>query len=173
MGVPEFAAVFEKVAMPPWIYETGYDLWGEIALLKGVLQAATKYEGLLLFTGRGRFKPEVLAVFLLSFLPHRRRPTIVFCGEAWEPNTGWRAVLDRIIVRFADRVISRYALISNDESRLFSLVWGVDEAKSALCPFHVFVDRKGYAGVRRDRNVHFSPAAIHFATMRHWWKRRV
>lgn len=146
MGVPEFAAVFEKVAMPPWIYETGYDLWGEIALLKGVLQAATKYEGLLLFTGRGRFKPEVLAVFLLSFLPHRRRPTIVFCGEAWEPNTGWRAVLDRIIVRFADRVISRYALISNDESRLFSLVWGVDEAKVRFVPFMYSLTEKDMQG---------------------------
>ena len=135
MGAPEFAAVFEKITMPPWTYATGYNLWGEIALLKGVLQAATQYEGLLLFTGRGRFKPEVLAVFLLSFLPRRWRPTIVFCGEAWAPNTGWRAVLDRIIVRFADRAVSRYALLSNDERRLFPLVWGVDEAKVHFVPY--------------------------------------
>lgn len=135
MGVPEFAATFEKAPMPPWTYATGYNLWGEIALLKGVLQAATRYEGLLLFTGRGRFKPEVLAVFLLSFLPRRWRPTIVFCGEAWEPNTGWRAALDRIIVRFADRAISRYALLSNDERRLFPLIWGVDAAKVRFAPY--------------------------------------
>lgn len=135
MGVPDFAAVFEKVTMPPWTYATGYDLWGEIALLKGVLLAATKYEGLLLFTGRGRFKPEVLAVFLLSFLPRRWRPTIVLSGESWEPNTGWRAALDRIIVRFADRAITRYAFLSNDERRLFPLIWGVDAAKVRFTPF--------------------------------------
>ncbi|GIW02199.1 glycosyltransferase [Roseiflexus sp.] len=135
MGVPVFAAMFEQVTMPPWTYATGYDLWGEFALLRGVVQAATKYEGLLLFTGRGRFKPEVLAVFLLSFLPRRWRPTIVFCGEAWEPNTGWRAVLDRILVRFADRAISRYVLLSNDECRLFPLVWGVDAAKVRFVPY--------------------------------------
>ncbi|MCS6841988.1 MAG: glycosyltransferase [Roseiflexus sp.] len=135
MGVPEFAAAFEQVRMPPWTYATGYDLWSEIALLRGVLQAAMRYEGLLLYTGRGRFKPEVLAVFFLSFLPRRWRPTIVLNGEAWEPNTGWRAALDRIIVRFADRAISRYALLSNDEQRLFPLVWGIDPSKVRFTPY--------------------------------------
>ncbi len=135
MGIPAFAAVFEKVDMPPWTYATGYDLRGEIALLWSVLRAATKYRGLLLFTGRGRFKPEILAVFLLSFLPRRWRPTIVFCGEAWEPNTGWRSVIDRIIVRFADRAISCYALLSEDECRLFPMTWGIDAVKVCFVPY--------------------------------------
>jgi hypothetical protein len=135
LGIPEFAAMFSKIAMPPWRYETGYNLRGELALLWGVLQAATRYKGLLLFTGRGRFKPEVLAVFLLSFLPCRWRPTIVFCGEAWEPNSGWRAVVDRMIVRFADRAISRYALLSSDEQRLFPMIWGIDPNKVRFVPY--------------------------------------
>lgn len=135
MGIPAFAAVFEKVDMPPWTYATGYDLCGEIALLRGVLRAAIKYEGLLLFTGRGRLKPEVLAVFFLSFLPRRWRPVIVFCGESWEPNTGWRAVIDRIIVRFADRAISCYALLSDEERRLFPLIWGIDQVKVCFVPY--------------------------------------
>jgi hypothetical protein len=135
LGIPEFAAMFSKIALPPWRYETGYNLRGELALLWGVLQAATRYEGLLLFTGRGRLKPEVLAVFLLSFLPRRWRPIIVFCGEAWEPNSGWRAVVDRIIVRFADRAISRYALLSSDEQRLFPLIWGIDPNKVRFVPY--------------------------------------
>ncbi len=135
MGIPEFAAMFNKIALPPWKYETGYNLRGELALLWGVWQAAMRYEGLLLFTGRGRFKPEVLAVFLLSFLPRRWRPAIVFCGEAWEPNSGWRAIVDRIIVRFTDRAINRYALLSSDEQRLFPLIWGIEPNKVCFVPY--------------------------------------
>ncbi|MFQ3633007.1 glycosyltransferase [Roseiflexus sp.] len=142
--------------MPPWTYTTGYDLRGEIALLWGVLRAATKYEGLLLFTGRGRFKPEVLAVFLLSFLPRRWRPTIVFCGEAWEPNSEWRAVIDRIIVRFVDRAISCYALLSEDETRLFPLIWGIDPAKVCFVPYM-------YSLTKEEMQGYVEPGAYVFA----------
>ncbi len=76
----------------------------------------------------GGLHPDVLALAAIGLWP-ARRPTIVLMGEMWQPDPGLRGLIQRTLVRLADRAVRLYAVFSHDERELFPANWGVDPAK--------------------------------------------
>ena len=113
----------------------------QFLLLFRVFYYGLRYRVLLLFSSRGRLKPEILASALLGFLPRRLRPMVVLYGEMWEPNHGIRHRLEKMIVRLADRAIHRYFVFSSFEVENFPELWGVAAEKMRLGLFYTFNSR--------------------------------
>ncbi|PLS83292.1 MAG: hypothetical protein CYG59_01680 [Chloroflexi bacterium] len=83
----------------------------------------------MLFGSRGNLKPELLAIVAIGLLPQRFRPGIVLHGDMYQPNTGLRGMLERLVLRFADRAIDRYTVQSAAEADIISRHWGIDRRK--------------------------------------------
>jgi glycosyltransferase involved in cell wall biosynthesis len=118
-------------------------LRNQFILMVRVLVYGLKYRVLLLFSSRGRLKPEVLACALLGLLPRWLRPVIVLYGEMWEPNQGGRHRLEKWIVNLADRAIQRYFVFSSFEVENFPGLWGVAAEKMRLGLFYTLNARAG------------------------------
>lgn len=107
----------------------------ELKLFWRVLLAAWREHTLLLFSSRGRFKPELLAIMVIALWPRPLRPTIVLYGEMYAPDTGLRRLAEQLIMRLADRAVARYVVTSAAERDVFSQLWGIDPAKIRVCYF--------------------------------------
>jgi glycosyltransferase involved in cell wall biosynthesis len=140
MADPSFADRATLIEVPPALDRLPrgpFNLADELTLFWRVLRAAFAVPALLLFSSRGHFKPEVLAVVLLSLLPARMRPQIVLYGEMFEPNPGFAGWCERLVMRLADRAISRYVVYSTAERQVFAENWGVSPEKIRFCPFFI------------------------------------
>lgn len=135
MSVPEFAARARPIVVPPYNPIRPYSLADEARLFIRVLSAAGREPALLLYSSRGRLYPEILALLVLSLWPRRWRPRVVLSGPMWQPNTGWRHLAERLIVRLADRVIQRYAVQSSLELTTMPANWGIDPDKARFVPY--------------------------------------
>ncbi len=143
---PAYEARARMIPVPPRLDmhpKSKFHLSDEIKLFVNVLRAALHEQTLLLFSSRGRLKPELLAIAVIALWPKKLRPTIVLYGEMYEPNSGIRFVFERWLMKLADRVVARYAVHSRAERNIFASVWGIDPAKIRLA--HVF-----YNSGRRD-----------------------
>ncbi|RME99647.1 MAG: hypothetical protein D6768_14615, partial [Chloroflexi bacterium] len=138
--VPQFAARARLTPRPP----TG-KLSDALKIAGRVLRLAWQEDTLLLASSWGRIHPDVLACAIIGFWPRRRRPVIVLSGCMWEPNRGLRGLLEKIVIKMADRAIHRYAVQSTEELTVFPQVWGVDPAKLRLCPFCVTLSHQELA----------------------------
>lgn len=107
----------------------------ELKLLARILRAALQRKTLLLFSSTGHLKVELLASVLLGFWPRRFRPLVVFYGEMFEPNSGWRGRGERLMLKLADRAITCYVVYSSAELEVFPRLWNIDAGKMRLCPF--------------------------------------
>ncbi|HEX8991333.1 MAG TPA: glycosyltransferase family 4 protein [Anaerolineales bacterium] len=117
-------------------------IWGELWQAWAVVREAPRVRALLLDSTSGRIHPDLLAAILIGFLPRRRRPVVVFMGAMWQKDPGLRGLVQRFILRRADRVICRYALQSSDELPLFSAAWGIPMSKLRFVPyFYTFTDQ--------------------------------
>jgi glycosyltransferase involved in cell wall biosynthesis len=105
-----------------------------------VLLVARREKVLLLSSSWGRLHPEVLAAAFIGLWPSRFRPRIILLGCMWEPNNGLRSLLEKLLLRLADRAIVRYVVQSTEELSLFPLVWGVAHEKMRFCPFFFTFD---------------------------------
>lgn len=149
---PQFRARAHLIPVPPRFDmhpKVRSPLRDEIQLFARVLQAARREPTLLLFSSRGRFKPELLAAIAIGFWPRRWRPHIVLYGEMYEPNAGLQGWIERRLVRLADRAIDRYAVHSSAECDTFAATWNIDCHKMRVS--HVFYPDAHRIAVPSDR----------------------
>ncbi len=131
-GDADYAARARQIPVPPRLNKLPREPFSpldELKLFARVLRAAWTERILVLFSSRGRLKPELLAIVCISLWPKRFRPGIVLHGDMYQPNTGLRGTLERLVLRFADRSISRYTVQSAAEADIISRHWGIDRRK--------------------------------------------
>jgi len=83
-----------------------------------------------------RSHPELFATAVMGFWPRRWRPIVVLVGDMYQPRSGIRGMIERLVIRLADRAIHRYAVRSSDELYLFPQVWGIAKSKVRHCPYY-------------------------------------
>lgn len=123
-----------------------HSLRDELVVIGRILQAARRERVLLLNSSSGKFYPDVIACVLLGFVPRRLRPRIALMGDMWEPNGGLRGLIEKIVIRLADRAIDRYLVLSSEELTVFPRLWRVDPAKVDVCHYHFSVTDEEVAG---------------------------
>ncbi len=115
-------------------------LGDEIKLMWRILRTARHTKVLLLFSSWGRFHPDLLATAVIGLLPKRFHPLIILMGEMWQPSSGKKHYLERLIIKLADRAIYRYAFLSTDELEIFPQLWHIDPRKGRFCPYFFTID---------------------------------
>ena len=131
---PRFVARACPIPLPPPDNEGFVEA---MRLLGRILAAARGKKALLLYGSNSRWYPDMLAAAIVGLWPKRYRPVIVLTGDTWEPKPGLRHLVNRLVVKLADRAISRYTVVSTDELHIFPHAWGVAEAKMRFCPWGV------------------------------------
>lgn len=131
-AIPEFARRCELIEVPPSINRGIHPLL-ELRLLLAILGAARRRRALLLYSSQGRLRVELLATILIGLLMGRRRPVLILYGEMFEPDSGLRGQLQRLIIQLADRWTDGYIVYSRDECESFAKTWGVARAKLRTC----------------------------------------
>ena len=101
-----------------------------------VLRRVCREPVVLLDSSTGRCQPDFLVAVVLGLLcPPRHRPAIVMYGDMWQPDTGVRGQVERLLLRAADRAIVRYAVLSTGEIAVFPETWGVGAGKVRFTPY--------------------------------------
>lgn len=108
----------------------------EVLLFLRVVSAAFREKVLLLFSSRGRLKPELLAMAFIGLWPKRFRPKIIMYGEMFEPNEGFQHKIEKMIMKLVDRAVCRYIVFSSDELQVFPETWRVNSDKIHVCNFY-------------------------------------
>lgn len=137
----KFSTIARKIQVPPRLDSLSkreFRLFDEITLFFRVLVAIYQERALLLFSSRGRLKPELTAIILSSIFPKKFKPKIVLYGEMFEPNHGIRHLIERAFMRLVDRNVDCYILFSSAEKQVFPATWGIDREKIRIC--HQFYD---------------------------------
>ncbi|MDD2921800.1 MAG: glycosyltransferase family 4 protein [Anaerolineales bacterium] len=140
----KFATTFQRAAQyneggrvtfieTPYIPPARHSLWDEVKRVFAILESAKRHDALLLNSSSGRIHPDVLAIILLGF--KRSRPLIALHGDMWQPNRGFRALMDRLLIYLADRAVDRYIVLSSEEIEKFPLLWRVDKSKIRCCQY--------------------------------------
>jgi glycosyltransferase involved in cell wall biosynthesis len=111
----------------------------ELITLARILRSARHERLLMLNSSSGVIYPDLLACMILGFVPRRYRAALMLVGEMWEPNTGLRGFVERLVVRLVDRAVDRYVVYSQDDKQSFCALWGIDPDKVgiALCYYHL------------------------------------
>ncbi len=133
---PRFEQWATKIDVPPALDSLSkreISIIDEIILFFRILKSTRTENALLLFSSRGRVRPELLAIIVLGLCPKILRPVIVLYGEMFEPNQGLRHSFERLIMKFVDRVVDRYILFSNAELDVFPDTWGASKEKIRIC----------------------------------------
>jgi hypothetical protein len=116
-------------------------LWEEFKSIGLILKAARKFPALLLDSSSGRIHPDLTAAILIRLIPAKKRPAIVFMGDMWQKDPGVAGWVQKMMLKLADPVIQRYAMLSTDEMPLFSAAWGIHKDKLRFTPyFYTFTD---------------------------------
>lgn len=108
----------------------------QLRLIYRILGAALRQRPLILYSSRGSLKPDLLACVVLACWPRRLRPPTVLVGEMWEPSPGFQTVVERLVVRLADRAVDRYLVLSHAEAELLPRLWPIDPSKMRVRPFY-------------------------------------
>lgn len=137
--IPTFANRATPLMMPPRRNLTFVD---EMGMFFRVLQIARKEKVVLLNSTWGRLHPDLLAAAIVGLWPRRNRPVIVMAGAMWEPNGGFRGVIEKLVVKLADRAIHRYAVQSSEELTIFPATWGISPSKTRFCPYFFSLTRE-------------------------------
>lgn len=133
---PRFATCARKIEVPiklDSLSKREFRFFDEVKLFTRVIRAAFQDKLLLLFSSRGRLRPELMAIISIGLIPKKNRPKIALYGEMFEPNHGARHLLERIIMKLVDRVVDRYILFSSDELDVFPATWGATQEKIRIC----------------------------------------
>ncbi len=111
-------------------------LGDDLQMLGQLLQTSLKEEIYLLHSSWGHLiYPGLLLALIVGFLPKKRRPYVILMGDMWEPHRGLRNLVERLIVKLADRGIALYIVLSDDDLDLLPDTWGVARTKIRCCPF--------------------------------------
>ncbi len=95
---------------------------------------------MLLASSWGQFHPDLLSAAVIGLWPASKRPTILMLGCMWEPDDGPLGLVERQIVKLADRAIDCYIVQSTEELEIFPRIWGVSPKKVRFCPFFFELD---------------------------------
>ncbi len=136
-GSERVAARSRMIPVPPGIDRLPagpFNLQDEVKLFWRVLRAACYEQVILVFSTRGRLKPELLATTVVGLWPRRMRPKIIMYGPMFAPDHGFRGVIQRILIKLADRGIFRFVTYSGGEGAVFAQLWHVDPAKVRVVP---------------------------------------
>ncbi len=129
---PPFAEGAHRVLVSP---DGRPALKDELGMFFRILQAARQASVLVLRSSWGRFNADVLAGAVIGLWPRRYRPVVVLTGCMWQPETGARHLIERLVVKLLDRAVCLYAVQSSEELTLFPETWGVSPDKTRLCPY--------------------------------------
>lgn len=108
----------------------------EIGSINAILKAGREYPLLLLDSSSGRIHPDVLATILINLWPKKDRPMIIFMGCMWQRDPGLAGLIEKVLIRLADRVIQGYAVQATEEIKVFSETWGIPLSKIRLCIYY-------------------------------------
>lgn len=136
---PPFAASAGRILSSPDGRPTLKEEWG---MFWRILRVARRSSILVLRSSWGRFNVDVLAGAVIGLWPRRYRPVVVLTGCMWQPETGPRHLVERLVVKLLDRAVCLYAVQSSEELTLFPETWGVSPDKTRLCLyFSTFTER--------------------------------
>jgi glycosyltransferase involved in cell wall biosynthesis len=136
---PDFPAFAQRAHI---LRRSNESIWSELRGAWAVVREASRTRALLLDSTSGRIHPDLLAAIGIGFLPRRRRPVVVFMGAMWHKDPGLRGLVQRSMIRLADRAIFRYAVQASDELPLFSAAWGIPMTKLRFIPYcYTFTDK--------------------------------
>jgi len=162
-GIRRFGTTVDYAFVPEWVERAhrieprlGKDpgIRKQLQVFVGILRAARHERALLLDSSSGNLHTELFASALLGLLPGPR-PVIVLAGCMWDKDHGLKGLIERLLVRLADRAVSFYAVQSSEEMRLFPQAWGVSPSKMRLCPYFYTItdkDRAPFAGGNSHRD---------------------
>ncbi|MEZ4681126.1 MAG: glycosyltransferase [Caldilineaceae bacterium] len=120
----------------------------EVALLLRVLQAALQRKRITSSSSRGYTKPELLATALIGLWPRAFRPQIIFYGEMFEPDEGWRYAVERLLMQLASRHLPLCRPLRGRDP-CFTQLWSISPSKMRATGF--FTKRATETPVRRAR----------------------
>jgi glycosyltransferase involved in cell wall biosynthesis len=130
-----------EVLDTPYVPPAPHSLVSEFVYLWRILKAAPRARAFLLDCSSGRIYPDVLACAIVGLLPRSMRPPIALVGPMWQPNRRLRHLVERIVIRLADRGTTLYGVLATEDLTLFPATWGIDPAKVRRVPyFHTFKD---------------------------------
>jgi glycosyltransferase involved in cell wall biosynthesis len=133
----------------------------EIRMFADVLRLARRSKVLLVRSSWGRTNPDMLATAVIGLWPQHLRPNVVVSGCMWEPKSGPRGLLQRLVVTLADRAVTRYAVQSSEELTVFAENWGVCADKLRLCLyFYTFTEKDLLAAEAATEQRELPPAYI-------------
>lgn len=107
----------------------------ELKHILTVLNAARKTRAILLDSASGRIQPDLLACAIMGFWRRSRRPAIVMMGDMWHKDSGIKGKVQKFILGFADKAITRYAPLSSEEFPYFERSWGISKDKLRFLPY--------------------------------------
>ncbi|MCJ8504304.1 hypothetical protein MRU69_05735 [Kocuria flava] len=107
-----------------------------------VIRAARTAKAMVLDCASGRIQPELLACCVIGLWRKRHRPVIVMAGAMWHKDPGLRGVIQKAVLRLADRAVARYAMQSTEEFPAFVRSWGIPERKLRFMHYYyTFTER--------------------------------
>ena len=117
----------------------GTSVIDKLKFVMEILRAAKGTRALLLDSSS---HSNLLASICLGFYSKSRRPVVVMAEDMWQKDSGLQGLIQKIILRLADRAIFRYAPLSTEEFPLFSAAWGLPENKLRFLPyFYTFTEK--------------------------------
>lgn len=124
---PDSAAFRERsVVIPRVIPPAPLD---EVRDFFAVIRAARTTKAMVLDCASGRAQPELLACCVIGLWRRKHRPVIVMAGAMWHKDPGLRGAIQKVILKLADRAITRYAMQSTEEFPVFVRSWGIPQDK--------------------------------------------
>jgi glycosyltransferase involved in cell wall biosynthesis len=108
----------------------------ELASINAILKAGRTFPLLLMDSSSGRIHPDVLATILINLWLKKDRPMIIFMGCMWQKDAGLAGLIEKALIRLADRVIQGYAVQATEEIKIFSETWGIPLSKIRLCKYY-------------------------------------
>lgn len=123
----------------------------QVRVLTRILRKGVRRRPMVLYSSWGALKPDLLACVLMSYWPASARPPVVLVGEMWQPTSGWRSVVERWMVRRADRAVDGFLVPSRAEAALLPQTWPVTPGKVQACAFYFFPQQHGLTSVPTTR----------------------
>ncbi len=142
---PTFVTTLDYCDDPRWVASsrllaelpTKHTAMDELRQLLRVLWGVRRESLVHLCSSTGRYQPDLLAAVVLGFLrPLARDRAVVISGCMWQPDSGLRGRIQRLLVRVADRAVVRYAVQSTEEIAVFPQTWGVSADKVRFTPLY-------------------------------------
>ena len=128
----------ERVSLPDLPYvppDNTHSLIDELKWAATTIKAARSADVLLLNCASGKLYPDLLAAIVIGLLPRSARPLMVLAGPMYEPNTGIKHVVERVILKLADRSLLRYVVWSNAAVEAMPQMWGFSREKMRQCNY--------------------------------------